>query len=183
MKAAAKAAEEANPKDIESISTSTTSTAPGDISVHAIRVTDAMFLIRTSLNLYRTFFPDADTVPGFPAIAFELKVPKARSLEDSEMDRSISKAFASRAIHTAMPQIVQQAQFVFHMWSTLRVLSIVGACGRWVQFHKFRRATTPPIDRKTICRQEYYICPEPAAYLVPARRVQGSLQRGYQRRN
>ncbi|KAG5223220.1 hypothetical protein IMY05_C1152001100 [Salix suchowensis] len=104
MKAAAKAAEEANPKDIESISTSTTSTAPGDISVHAIRVTDAMFLIRTSLNLYRTFFPDADTVPGFPAIAFELK----------------------EGHHS-------------------------------------------PIDRKTICRQEYYICPEPAAYLVPAR--------------
>ncbi|KAF7424801.1 hypothetical protein PC9H_010112 [Pleurotus ostreatus] len=162
---AAKAAANANVdhKNAESISTSTASTAPEDISVHTIRVTDAMFLIRMPLALYQTFFPDANIVPRFPAIAFELKVPKARSLEDGETDHMITKTNATSTIKFAMPQIVQQAQFIFHMWSTLQVFWIVGACGRWVRFHRFKRTTTPPIDPTKICHQEYYTpSPTPA---------------------
>ncbi|KDQ32420.1 hypothetical protein PLEOSDRAFT_154597 [Pleurotus ostreatus PC15] len=123
---AAKAAANANVdhKNAESISTSTASTAPEDISVHTIRVTDAMFLIRMPLALYQTFFPDANIVPRLPAIAFKLKVPKARSPEDGETDHMITKTNATSTIKSAMPQIVQQAQFIFHMWSTLQVFWI-----------------------------------------------------------
>ncbi|KAF4596858.1 hypothetical protein EYR40_007452 [Pleurotus pulmonarius] len=169
MRAAAKVAEEASVDPAGSISTSTTSTAPEDISVHAIRVTDAMFLIRASLDLYRTFFPDANVVPRFPAIAFELKVPKAQTLEDDVTDRTITRRFASIAIYSAMPQIVQQAQFVFHMWSTLQIFWVVTACGRWARFHKFQRDRTPPINPTTVCHQEYYTPGPIAALLVPSK--------------
>ncbi|KAF4564901.1 hypothetical protein EYR40_011076 [Pleurotus pulmonarius] len=101
--------------EFENLSVTTASTAPEDISVRTIRVTDAMFLMRASLAAYQDLFPDAREVPAFPAIAFELKVPKYKQLVDLE----ITDIIAGGVFKAAMPQIVQQAQFVFHNWPTL----------------------------------------------------------------
>ncbi|KAL4255255.1 hypothetical protein AB1N83_013223 [Pleurotus pulmonarius] len=149
--------------EFENLSVTTASTAPEDISVRTIRVTDAMFLMRASLAAYQDLFPDAREVPAFPAIAFELKVPKYKQLVDLE----ITDIIAGGVFKAAMPQIVQQAQFVFHNWPTLCTFYIVGACGRWARFHQFTRTRTPAIDPRKVCNQEYYTPNPTLATSVP----------------
>ncbi|KAI0027813.1 hypothetical protein K488DRAFT_90431 [Vararia minispora EC-137] len=63
---------------------------------------------------------------------------------------------ALKAVTGALPQIVQQAQFIFNTCPTLSCLWACGVAGRWAVFYRFDRATTPGVDVNNLSKDHGY---------------------------
>ncbi|KAI0032515.1 hypothetical protein K488DRAFT_70602 [Vararia minispora EC-137] len=91
-----------------------------------------------------------------PALCVELKVPTWPSDVVGPWGWEISGLSASEAISDALPQIVQQVQFIFNTHSTLSGLWACGVAGSWSIFYRFDRATTPHVDVNNLSKDHGY---------------------------
>lgn len=89
-----------------------------------------------------------------PALLLEQKVPG--SWPDSEKDDfHITRRAGGECIHDARAQMIQQAQFGFHLYPTVSTIWAVGMAGHWAKFFAFTRNAVPEIDLATAANGRY----------------------------
>ncbi|KAF8869884.1 hypothetical protein BD779DRAFT_1479372 [Infundibulicybe gibba] len=171
---------ERTPDGRTSISAATT--AMGPTTVRIPRATDILFLARAQVEVFNKCTGSLDEeqqVPAIPALALELKVPKRAELQKNSDAEEVDPGFqrgpdreesirgrkslyyirytkAIKAIADSHPQIVQQAQLIFHGWTKLDTTWVVGASGRWVRFFKFKRGSTPTVAAEDLHNGIYF---------------------------
>ncbi|KAJ8496449.1 hypothetical protein ONZ45_g12432 [Pleurotus djamor] len=108
-------------------STSASTSTPPPPTRNLLRVTDAMFSIRAVLSSFQKSHPNETRVPFLPSIGVEVKVPLIEPTKQQLASRNfeIDEWMAGEALTHAMPQIVQQAQFMLHGWPSLKIVWMI----------------------------------------------------------
>ncbi|KAK7060977.1 hypothetical protein VNI00_000712 [Paramarasmius palmivorus] len=135
------------------ISSTSSGSSQAEQLVTVIRAADGMIVARPKLSRYRQIYPNADYAPATPIFSYEVKVPREFSAGD---DVSIQQSQALSVVVEALPQIVQHVQFIFHQYPRLNALWAAGICGKWIQFYRFTRASTPAIDKMEVLNKHTY---------------------------
>jgi len=118
-----------------------------------LRVVDGLFLVRETIESLRERQPNATESPAIPALPLEIKVPH---WGNDDVELFIGPSDARIAISKALPQVIQQIQFIFHSWDGLTEIWAAVSCGIYFRFFKFERNRTPDVDLKEVLTGEYY---------------------------
>ncbi|KAF8918756.1 hypothetical protein CPB85DRAFT_1539165 [Mucidula mucida] len=123
---------------------------------------------------------DDTSSDGAESTSSDDEVQQGQKLENEEGIWVIEEDEARKAIFAGMAQIVQQVQFIFHNWA-LDVVWAIGASGRWAQFFRFNRTTTPAVDYSTISNEtdaakgkNIILDHSPSGFQIKRRRVRSS---------